>query len=48
MLRNILNLDSMPKSPQMLTGYTGMMLLALVPPLWFKVMHKQLDVFNKQ
>lgn len=41
-------LDSMPMSPQMLTGYPGMMLLALVPPLWFKVMHKQLDSFKMQ
>ncbi len=30
------------ESPQMPTGYPGMMLLALVPPLWFKVMHKLL------
>lgn len=28
-------------SPQMPTGYPGMMILATVPPLWFKVMHKQ-------
>jgi alkane 1-monooxygenase len=28
-------------SPQMPTGYPGMMLLALVPPLWFKVMHNR-------
>jgi alkane 1-monooxygenase len=41
-------LDSTPNSPQMLTGYPGMMLLALVPPLWFKVMHKQLDSFKMQ
>ena len=41
-------LDSMPESPQMLTGYPGMMLLALVPPLWFKVMHKQLALFNRR
>jgi alkane 1-monooxygenase len=41
-------LDSTPNSPQMLTGYPGMMLLALFPPLWFNVMHKQLGIFNKQ
>lgn len=29
-------------SPQMPTGYPGMMLLALVPPLWFKVMHQKI------
>lgn len=27
------------QSPQMPTGYPGMMLLALVPPLWFRVMN---------
>lgn len=41
-------LDAMPKSPQMPTGYPGMMLLAVFPPLWFKVMHKQLAQFNKE
>ncbi|GAA5525559.1 alkane 1-monooxygenase 2 [Microbulbifer aestuariivivens] len=30
-------------SPQMPTGYPGMMLLASVPPLWFRVMHPRLD-----
>ncbi len=41
-------LDAMPNSPQMLTGYPGMMLLALFPPIWFKVMNKQLDIFNQK
>lgn len=31
------------ESPQMPTGYPGMMLLALVPPLWFRVMHREID-----
>ena len=31
------------ESPQMPTGYPGMMLLALVPPLWFWVMHREID-----
>jgi len=30
-------------SPQFPTGYPGMMLLALLPPLWFKVMHKKIE-----
>ncbi|MBL7817932.1 MAG: alkane 1-monooxygenase [Saprospiraceae bacterium] len=30
------------ESPQMPAGYPAMMLLALVPPLWFRVMHKQI------
>lgn len=33
-------------SPQMPTGYPGMMVLALFPPLWFKVMHKQIAKYR--
>lgn len=33
-------------SPQMPTGYPGMMVLALFPPLWFKVMHKHIDKYK--
>ena len=36
-------LDSYEESPQMPTGYPGMMLLALIPPLWFKVMNARVD-----
>ena len=35
-------LDSHKDSPQMKTGYPGMMLLSLIPPLWFKVMNKKI------
>ena len=35
-------LDSHKDSPQMKTGYPGMMLLALIPPLWFKIMNKRI------
>lgn len=35
-------------SPQMPTGYPGMMLLALVPPLWFFVVHRQLQHFYQK
>lgn len=35
-------LKSLPESPQMPTGYPGMMLLSLFPPLWFKLMHQKL------
>ena len=31
------------ESPQMPTGYPGMIILALIPPLWFKVMHPLLE-----
>ncbi|MCS6819792.1 MAG: alkane 1-monooxygenase [Chitinophagales bacterium] len=34
------------ESPQMPTGYPGMMLLATIPPLWFKVMHKQIEKYK--
>lgn len=34
-------------SPQMPTGYPGMMLLALIPPLWFRVMHKRIQQFRE-
>lgn len=36
-------LSSHEESPQMPTGYPGMMLLALIPPLWFKYMNKKLN-----
>lgn len=32
-------------SPQMPTGYPGMMLLAHFPPVWFRVMKKQIDKY---
>jgi alkane 1-monooxygenase len=38
-------LRHMDDAPQMPTGYPGMILLALIPPLWFKVMHKQMEVY---
>ena len=30
------------ESPQMPTGYPGMMLLSTIPPLWFAVMNKRI------
>lgn len=36
-------LKSLPESPQMPTGYPGMMLVALVPPLWFSIMNKKIQ-----
>jgi len=35
-------LESVAESPQMPTGYPGMIILALVPPLWFWYMNGQL------
>lgn len=42
--------DLKPNSdaPQMPTGYAGMMLLALIPPLWFKVMNPKVESFKAQ
>lgn len=34
------------ESPQMPTGYPGMMVLSFFPPLWFKVMHKRIDQYR--
>ncbi|MEZ4909392.1 MAG: alkane 1-monooxygenase [Saprospiraceae bacterium] len=34
------------ESPQMPTGYPGMMVLSLIPILWFKVMHKQIAKYK--
>jgi len=39
-------LKSLPESPQMPTGYPGMMLLSLFPPLWFWVMNKRIKNFR--
>lgn len=39
-------LKSLPESPQMPTGYPGMMLLAFLPPIWFWVMNKKLSTLS--
>ena len=33
-------------SPQMPTGYPGMMILSLFPPAWFYVMHRRIKKFS--
>ena len=35
-------------SPEQPTGYTGMIWLALVPPLWFRIMNKRIPLFITQ
>ncbi len=35
-------------APQMPTGYPGMMILSLIPPLWFYVMNKHIDNYFHQ
>ena len=36
------------RSPQLPTGYAGMVLLALVPPLWHRVMDPRLEAWRKE
>ena len=33
-------------APQMPTGYPGMIVLALFPPIWFRVMNRQLEKYE--
>jgi alkane 1-monooxygenase len=35
------------ESPQMPTGYPGMLLLSLFPPLWFKLMDRRIDEYRQ-
>ncbi len=37
-------LRSHEEAPQLPTGYPGSMILATIPPLWFKVMHRRIKV----
>lgn len=39
-------LESPENSPQLPTGYPGMILLSLVPPLFFFIMHKRLNLYK--
>ncbi len=41
-------LDHYDHSPQMPTGYPGMMLLAAIPPLWFAVMNPRVRHWQQQ
>ncbi len=40
-------LRHLDESPQMPTGYPGMMLLAILPPLWFAVMNRRIQAFTR-
>jgi alkane 1-monooxygenase len=35
------------ESPQMPTGYPGMILIALVPPIWFRLMHRAIHRYRQ-
>ena len=41
-------LRHMEGTPQMPTGYPGMMILSLFPPLWFYVMHRTIDAYKAE
>jgi alkane 1-monooxygenase len=41
-------LRHLDESPQLLTGYPGSMLLALIPPLWFYLMNERLEAHGRQ
>ncbi len=41
-------LDSLPQSPQMPTGYPGMMIFSLFSPIWFWYMNKRIDEIEEE
>lgn len=41
--KNYPELDHHEESPQLPTGYPGMMLLSLIPPLYFRVVHPRIE-----
>ncbi len=41
-------LRDVPEAPQLPTGYAGMILLALAPPLWFRVMDRRVADFMQR
>ena len=45
-VRKYQNLRHDNSSPQMPTGYPGMILLSLIPPLWFKVMNSRIKAMK--
>lgn len=40
-------LSSHSNAPQLPTGYPGSMILALIPPLWFKIMNKRIEKYGE-
>lgn len=41
-------LRHMDEAPQLPTGYPGAILLALIPPVWFKTMNKRIDSLDQE
>lgn len=46
-LRRYQTLRDMPEAPQLPMGYPGMIILALCPPLWRKVMNPRVESFRR-
>ncbi len=46
--RRYQTLRNFPEAPQLPTGYAGMILLAAVPPLWFRVMDRRVLDFRER
>lgn len=46
--KNYQLLDAYDDSPQLPNGYPAMVLLSLVPPLWFKIMNGRLDAWKNR
>ena len=46
--RHYQTLRHFDESPQLPTGYPGMMVLAVIPPLWFAVMHPHIAAYRKR
>lgn len=46
--RHYQTLRHFDESPQLPTGYPGMMVLAAIPPLWFAVMHPHIAAYRKR
>ncbi len=46
--RRYQTLRNFPEAPQLPTGYAGMILLAAVPPLWFRVMDRRVLGFRER
>ena len=45
--KDYMHLSALPNSPQLPASYATMFMVALVPPLWRKVMHPRLDALAK-
>jgi len=41
-------LNHQSRAPQLPTGYPGMMILSLLPPLWFRLMNKRIKRYQEQ